>query len=33
MEDAILGERDASSVGLRKRCAAKRKTSDFRLET
>lgn len=23
MEDAIPGERDASSVGLRKRCAAK----------
>ena len=34
MEDAIPGERDASSVGLRKRCAAKRKPqiSDWKPE-
>lgn len=33
-EDAIPGERDASSVGLRKRCAAKRKPqiSDWKPE-
>ena len=34
MEDAIPGERDASSAGLRKRCAAKRKPqiSDWKPE-